>query len=284
MADRINVMVNGLPGKMASRVADYVNRAEDLELFPFSLTGPEIEQERFDKVHLVKPRDRDDFLKDLKKFQHARTLYPFISVDFTQPSAVNTNAEFYCRYGFDFVMGTTGGDRKLLEDTVIKSRTSAVIAPNMAKPIVLFQSMIQYAAENFPDAFRGYSLEIVESHQKGKADTSGTALSMVEKPDGTKGYFNLLGMPFKKEQIKMIRDPKIQLEMGIPEVYLTGHGWHTYALKSEDDTVLFRFTHNVNGRGVYAVGTLDAIRYLQNKVKMGHQGQVYSMIDVLKGK
>jgi 4-hydroxy-tetrahydrodipicolinate reductase len=43
------------------------------------------------------------------------------------------------------------------------------------------------------------------------------------------------------------------------------------------------FTHNVNGRGVYADGTIDAIRYLREKISSGEKGKVYSMIDVLKG-
>ena len=45
-------------------------------------------------------------------------------------------------------MGTTGGDQGL-EDTV---RTSSilVIAPNMAKQIVGFQAMMEYAANKFP--------------------------------------------------------------------------------------------------------------------------------------
>jgi 4-hydroxy-tetrahydrodipicolinate reductase len=126
-------------------------------------------------------------------------------------------------------------------------------------------------------------LDIVESHQKGKADTSGTAKAMVEKLDGSPGYFNQLGIPFRKDQIRMIREPEEQLRLGVPEDALTGHGWHTYTLHSEDGTVLFQFTHNVNGRDVYAKGTLDAIRYLQKKIDAGEKGKVYSMIDVLKG-
>jgi 4-hydroxy-tetrahydrodipicolinate reductase len=70
--------------------------------------------------------------------------------------------------------------------------------------------------------------------------------------------------------------------MGIPEEYLSGHGWHTYQLTSQDGTVQFAFTHNVNGREIYAQGTLDAVAYLHEKVASGSQGQVFSMIDVLK--
>ena len=200
-----------------------------------------------------------------------------ICVEYTHPKAVNDNAAFYCENGIPFVMGTTGGDREALAETVQKSEVAAVIAPNMAKQIVAFQAMMEYAAETFPGVFKGYGLEIKESHQQGKADTSGTAKAMI-------GYFNGLGIPFSKDQITMERDPEVQRsEWGVPEPYLSGHGWHTYALRSEDDTVYFQFTHNVNGRDIYAWGTVDAIHYLAKKVGEGAKGRVFTMIDVLKG-
>jgi 4-hydroxy-tetrahydrodipicolinate reductase len=175
-------------------------------------------------------------------------------------------------------MGTTGGDRKQLLKTVQSSAIAAVIAPNMAKQIVGFQAMMEYAAENFPGLFEGYVLEIKESHQKGKADTSGTAKAMVR-------YFNQMGLDFSEDRIAKERDPGIQAtRWGIPQNYLTGHGWHTYALTSADQTVHFEFTHNVNGRDVYARGTLDAVRYLQARVVDGAAGIVYSMIDVLQNR
>lgn len=366
--DAIRVMVNGLPGKMASKVAEHISEnRQKFSLIGYSLTGAEIEQEHYSypdlgvmgRINLIKPDERDSRLKEI-----IDSNFPFISVDFTHPSAVNSNGYFYCRNKLPFVMGTTGGDRKALEDRVKVSDISAVIAPNMAKQIVAFQERMQYAAENFSNALRGYHLEIVESHQKSKADTSGTAASMVETPTEDKpkkGYFNLLGIPFTKDQIIKIRDPEEQRKLGVPEHALEGHGWHTYIVYSdrpgnvgidvlasiikgflekdtskvfsdykfydarpmgiisnlnyieekigktglfnfseeiyrvsEDGIVSFSFhhipeklmviTHNVNGRDIYARGTLDAIKYLDKKVKEGSEGQVYSMIDVLKGK
>jgi len=175
-------------------------------------------------------------------------------------------------------MGTTGGDRQRLEEIVRGSSISAVIAPNMAKQIVGFQAMMEYAARSFPDLFKGYALAIKESHQKGKADTSGTAKAMVR-------YFKQMGLRFEEDQIVKERDPEIQsTRWGIPEKYLAGHGWHTYTLISGDETVRFEFAHNVNGRDVYAQGTLDALLFLSTKLSEGARGQVYSMIDVLKNR
>jgi 4-hydroxy-tetrahydrodipicolinate reductase len=82
----------------------------------------------------------------------------------------------------------------------------------------------------------------------------------------------------------MERDPTVQqTEWGIPQEFLSGHGWHTYILVSDDRTVRFEFSHNVNGREVYGKGTLDAVMYLSEKIKEGASGKVYTMIDVLKG-
>jgi len=272
----IKIMVNGLPGNMASNVARHALADSRFELIPQSLTGPEITETEtiIDSVSfgLIQPQDRDQAVSAIKEKEGS-----FLNVDFSLPPAVNSNAEFYCKHEIPFVMGTTGGDRQLLEDTVTASSISAVIAPNMAKQIVGFQAMMEYAAKTFPDLFKGYSLEIKESHQKGKADTSGTAKAMVR-------YFNSLGLSFSEENITKERDPETQKNvLGIPEEYLSGHGWHTYSLDSNDKTVHFEFTHNVNGRDVYAMGTLDALIYLDKKIRQGSKGKVFSMIDVLKG-
>jgi 4-hydroxy-tetrahydrodipicolinate reductase len=272
----IKIMVNGLPGNMASNVARHALADSRFKLISQSLTGPEITETEtiIDSVSfgLIQPQDRDQAVSAIKEKEGS-----FLNVDFSLPPAVNSNAEFYCKHEIPFVMGTTGGDRQLLEDTVTASSISAVIAPNMAKQIVGFQAMMEYAAKTFPDLFKGYSLEIKESHQKGKADTSGTAKAMVR-------YFNSLGLSFSEENITKERDPETQKNvLGIPEEYLSGHGWHTYSLDSNDKTVHFEFTHNVNGRDVYAMGTLDALIYLAKKIKQGSKGKVFTMIDVLKG-
>jgi len=274
--NRIKLMVNGLPGNMATNVVKHALEDKRFELITQSLTGPEISDTEtvVDSVSfdLIQPQNRDQSVLAIKDKEGL-----FLSVDYTHPSAVNSNAKFYCRHGLPFVMGTTGGDRQSLEEAVRTSSTSAIIAPNMAKQIVGFQAMMEYAANTFPDLFKGYSLEIKESHQKGKADTSGTAKAMVR-------YFTSLGLVFAENDIKKERDPDIQKTIwGIPEGYLEGHGWHIYSLNSGDKTVRFEFTHNVNGRDVYAQGTLDALIYLEKKVAEGAQGQVFSMIDVLKG-
>ena len=272
----VNIMLNGLPGNVATAIAAHALKDPRVRLLPYSLTGPEIENETAKvadtAIALIRPQQRSERLPRIID-RHGE----LICVDFTHPSAVNDNAEFYCRLGLPFVMGTTGGDRERLSRTVAASAVSAVIAPNMAKQIVGFQAMMEYAANTFPGLFSGYTLTVRESHQAGKADTSGTAKAVVAS-------FNRMGVDFSPSAIEMTREPVAQRsEWGIPEAYLSGHGWHTYRLTSSDGTVVFEFQHNVNGRDIYADGTLDAVGFLDHKLKAGSRGTVFSMIDVLKG-
>lgn len=273
--NKIKVMVNGLPGNMASLLTAKILKDERFELVLRSLTGPWIKGDKVEidgrEIELISPDERH--VIPLLKDEHGQ----FISVDFTQPSAANANAHLYCLYDLPFVMGTTGGDRQQLNETVKASSIAAVIAPNMAKQIVGFQAMMEYAAVTFPGLFAGHSLEITESHQQAKSDTSGTAKAVVK-------CFNGLGIQFTEDQIVKERDPRVQRSwVGVPAQYLNGHGWHTYTLVSPDETVKLEFVHNVNGRDVYVVGALEAVLFLAKRVSAGAKGQVFSMIDVLKG-
>ncbi len=280
--ENLCLMINGLPGKVAMTIASHAINDDRFTLVPYSLTGPDIQDEfctiNTENIRLVLPRDRSRLIPEICR------RYPgVISVDFTHPTAVNDNARFYVENSLPFVMGTTGGDRQALMETVVKGSIPALIAPNMAKQIVGFQAMMTYASETFPDLFKGYTLTVEESHQKSKADTSGTARAMV-------GCFNQLGIPFSDGDIKMERDPGIQREVWkIPEQHLDGHAWHTYTLTSPDGSACFQFKHNINGRQIYIQGTLDGALFLHDQVKglqtgdsPSSRGRIYTMIDVLK--
>ena len=114
-------------------------------------------------------------------------------------------------------------------------------------------------AADFPGAFDGYALSVVESHQSRKADTSGTAkaiatslAALTNEPDFTADDFR---------RIERVRDRAAQLAGGgvahagvspVPEAALDGHAYHTYSMTSADGEVEFQVRHNVNGRSTYA--------------------------------
>lgn len=191
----VMVVMNGLPGAMGKEVAAACLR-RGFKLAPVALSGPsnddvtiqvcaetdDLECRAFGPPVAVRLVDGTDAASaaaaaaDIKAAAAAAGCGSnVVCIDYTHPSAVNSNGEWYASHGFSFVMGTTGGDREALEARTRDAGVFAVIAPNMAKQIVALQATLEGMAAKFPGAFEGYTLTVQESHQATKADTSGTA-------------------------------------------------------------------------------------------------------------
>lgn len=276
LALRPPVMINSCTGRMGHAAAEAVVRA-GLQLVPVTLTGYSAGVAVSNigvagiPVELVGKERRQEAMDKVKE-KHPG----LIVVDYTMPNCVNDNAEFYARNGVPFVMGTTGGDRDKVAAAAEAAGVYAVVAPQMGKQVVAFQAMMELMADSFPGVFRGYKLSVVESHQRNKADVSGTAKAVVAslKKMGVEG--------FKESDIRKVRDRETQLEvMRVPEENLDGHAFHTYTLTSPDGSVQFKFRHNVVERTIYAEGTVDAVLFLAKKAAEGAQKKVYNMVDVL---
>jgi 4-hydroxy-tetrahydrodipicolinate reductase len=265
------LLMSGLPGRMAMAVAEEAHKAEDIDLKPLSLSAEagtcDVLGET--EIELLGPDQRDKFLEAYQACENA------IVVDYTHPSAVEGNVEFYTQHKIPFVLGTTGGDYSRVESLVVNSQTPAVVAPNMGLPIVAITAMLDWAAKEFPGVFNSYDLSVRESHQKGKADTSGTAKDLIAR-------FQTLGANFDMDDILMCRDGETQKkDWGIPDEHLQGHAFHTYDLHSSDKSAHFSLSHNILGRSIYAKGTLDGVRFL--RARLGEKvTKSYNMIDVLK--
>ncbi|MDR2555549.1 MAG: hypothetical protein LBC64_09005, partial [Fibromonadaceae bacterium] len=91
----MNVMVNGMPGKMAQIVAEVCARRK-FNVIPFSLTGENLAE--FNGFALLGVAERENKIGQILKE------YPnLIAVDYTHPNAVNGNAEFYVKHKIPFV-------------------------------------------------------------------------------------------------------------------------------------------------------------------------------------
>ncbi|TVT99213.1 hypothetical protein EJB05_55428, partial [Eragrostis curvula] len=268
------ILVNSCTGKMGKAVAEAAVSA-GLQLVPVSFSAIEVPDGKVDicdrEIRIYDPSESEQILPSIIND------YPdLIVVDYTVPDAVNANAELYCKMGLPFVMGTTGGDRQLLKKTVQDSNIYAVISPQMGKQVVAFLAAMEIMSEQFPGAFSGYKLEVMESHQATKLDISGTAKAVIS-------CFQKLGVQFDLDEVKQVRDPQEQVALvGVPEEHLSGHAFHMYHLTSPDGTVSFEFQHNVCGRSIYAEGTVDAAMFLYTKIKSGANKKLYNMIDVLR--
>lgn len=262
----ISLLIAGLPGKMASEVAAAAAGSDDMHLCGFALVAEEHEGAFVDasgaKLRAVRPSERGSL----------EIPAGTIAVDFTWPESALGNVEFYVSRGIPFVMGTTGFDMDRARALVASSGVPAVIAPNMAVPIVLLQTAIAEVAERFPGSLGGYEVSVRESHQAGKKDTSGTAKALVRD-------FSRLGLPASADRIEMVRDPRVQHdELGVPREFLPGHAYHFYEISSADGHARIGLSHCIEGRRVYAEGALQAARFLASR---GAKGVVHSMTDVL---
>jgi len=295
-ASDVVVMMNGLPGKMGYSVGEAVV-ARGMELAPVALTGAEFDGTTVRVADVAvdlraggTAEARDDALA-LKAACEARGK-TLVAVDFTVPAAAEKNAEFYAALGIPFVMGTTGADAAALAKSVAGGSHSAVIAPNMSKQIVAMQAVVARAARDFPGAFAGYDLSVVESHQSAKIDTSGTAKAVVASLVALKDEAVWKATDAKVEAaidaIDRVRDEASQLDgkggalNRVPADHLPGHAYHTYALTAADESVRFELRHNVNGRATYAEGACDACLFLATKIAEKSPTRLFDMIDVLE--
>ncbi len=273
---KIGVMIAGLSekpekGKMAWLVARAIGDEEDMFLCPYGLSENDAGPIRIDDrpVTLYSMEAHADILKSM------RPSFDLV-VDFTQPAAVNRNAELYCAAGVPFVMGTTGGDRKKLIETIEKSSISAIPETNFSPWVNVVREMFRFAGKNFPGAFKGGKRLFKEGHQPKKPDPSGTMISVLP------AFEELFGEPINPSEIRMVRDALVQeLEYGVPERDTTGCGYHMYRFRSANGAVDLNFEHNIRGRNDYVDGVLKAIRFLAARFQ--EKGKVFSMVDVLRG-
>ena len=161
------------------------------------------------------------------------------------------------RDGLPLIQGSTNVDVPTGRNVVI------INAPNLSVPMIRFMA----AAPAFLEAvIPGMELRIVESHQKGKKDTSGTARSIAGK----------LGVP--EAAIASIRDPGAQRLLGVPPEHLDGHGYHYITLAGQG--VEIQVTTKVNGRATYAEGALAVAQALVSLPEPLRPG-LYNLPDIL---
>ena len=77
-----------------------------------------------------------------------------------------------------------------------------------------FQATLELMAREFPGAFSGYKLEVTESHQRQKADTSGTAKAVVAS-------IAKLGAPIAEVGVHGFVCPPTKLCCSMPHVALS---------------------------------------------------------------
>ena len=256
-------MISGLPGKMASGVANEISRNRNYNVFPYSLKSGKNTTEEYSGIIKLLPKNQ--------MYDILNITCPDIIVDYTTPEVALENARFFDSYGINYVMGTTGID--IIERTQEQRNSISVIAPNMSIQIVKKNRKIKEFVKNYSNP-QNLDIEIVESHQKNKKDISGTARHMKE-------HFRSLGI--ENISIESIRDIDDQLKRGVPREHLSQHAWHKFTFKNRKTGEIKIEEYKINGKDEYIEGTLRCIDFLWNKSDEYPKGTILSMEDVING-
>lgn len=147
---------------------------------------------------------------------------PYIIVDAVPAIASQGNAELYSQFdSLPVIMMSTG-----ITD-LLKVRNTLVL-PNACLQLMAWEKFISEQKENMfvgDGHSYGYSLEVLESHQKNKIDVSGTALKMTPR-------FRRLGLEFDDVNIVSFRSEEDYLKIGIPFDFHGAHAYHKYTITS----------------------------------------------------
>lgn len=167
-----------------------------------------------------------------------------VAIDFSLADAVTTNVPALARQGLRIVLGTTGWQQHeaALRRAVADTGAGIVAAPNFATGVVLFESIVRFAAQRFAQQ-ADFGAWIHEAHHQMKKDApSGTAL-LLKRAMQSAGYTRPVDVSSTRAG-------------SIP-------GTHTIGFDGPSDAITL--THTARDRGAFARGALVAARWVQGK-------------------
>ncbi len=240
---KIDVIVGGAAGDIGRRLTRLLDRAEEFRFF--------------------KGVDRtcaNDIINDISKLEGGDAI-----IDFSSPPLALKLVEYARSKKIPIVIGTTGFD-----DEQKKSVGSAaadipvLMSPNFARGV----DVLYRAAEELRKMLPGAEIEIVELHHNRKKDApSGTAKRITDILKSNEhvitGRNGICG-------------PRPKDEMGVFSIRGGDTlGEHTVYFFGEGERL--ELTHRVTDRDTFALGALDALRFLLKK-----KNGFFTMKDVLQ--
>ena len=160
--DKINVVINGILGKMGQEVANAVSQESDMCLSG----GVDITAGNNTKL------DNINVYSNLDKIPNPID----VVIDFTNSEGAETTIQKSKNHGYNIVIGSTGIPEKVITDAsnIAKEKNiGIVIAPNFAIGAVLMSHLAKIAGPFFEYA------DLTEMHHEAKIDApSGTAIAI----------------------------------------------------------------------------------------------------------
>ena len=175
-----------------------------------------------------------------------------VTIDFSQPGAIEEICSAATEHRHPLVIGTTGhsAEQRELIRTTARS-VPVVFASNFSVGVNALFALTRRAGE----ILREFDIAIVETHHKTKKDApSGTAKTLAQIAKSTRKID-------KEVPIESIREGEVV-------------GEHTVVFTGPDERL--ELTHRAGSREIFARGALRAARWV-----VGRPARLYSMQDVL---
>ena len=190
-------------------------------------------------------------------------------VDFSNPSLLDTLLEYAEENKLSMVLCTTGySDEQLIQIEKASEKIPIFFSMNMSLGINLLIELAKKASKVFGDQF---DVEIIEKHHNQKIDApSGTAYMIADAVnDVNDGKYHY---EYNRNAVRQKREPN---EIGIHSVRGgTIVGEHEVLFAGHDE--LLQITHTALSREVFAVGAVNAVKFV-----VGKKPHMYNMSDMI---
>ncbi len=237
----MNIIINGLYGKMGQTI---VNKGLE--------KGVKI-------VAGIDPRGKKDG-ETIPVFHEIKecTIPAEGLIDFSVPAALENLLTFALEKQLPLVLATTGYSEEDLKKIQEASKKIPILQSyNMSLGIAVLKALTVQAGKILGNEF---DIEIVETHHHHKVDApSGTAILLYEalKKEVNQQYYGVYG---RQGQIGA-RDKK---EIGI-HTLRGGNVPGTHEVHFFGENQNLTLSHQANDRSIFALGALDAIKFLKEK-------------------
>ena len=246
----INVLINGINGRMGQEVLSAINKSEDFKV----CCG-------VDKFEAKSDVPVYTYINSIKET-------PDIIVDFSVPEATMNILEYAKEHSIPIVIATTGLSDEQLDIINEYSKLIPIFrSSNMSYEVNLMADIVAKLATQLKDS----DIEIVETHHRNKIDSpSGTALILANSIN--EALDNKMDYQYNRHSVRQKRPEK---EIGIHSIRGgTEVGKHTVMFLGENES--FEITHTVTSRSIFAEGALKAARFL-----VGKSAGLYNMKDLI---
>lgn len=261
----IRVSLIGI-GKTGKEIAKMLFEEKDMEIVS-AMCSPNSLKKHIDLDEIVGIRDSGIKIEGTDKLEEViLRSKPDIIVDFSTPKSTLTNAEIISKMKVNMVIGTTGFsdiDIKRIETLAHNNNVGIIYSPNITPGVNVLMVLTKIASVLLDN----YDFQISEIHHKNKKDIpSGTAVKIVDEI--TSGLlYSGKGMPEAGIPINSVRAGGV---VGKHEVLIAG----------ENDRIII--SHESFSRKVFALGAIQAIKFMNGKTGFYEMRDVLSLTKVIE--